>query len=75
MLYEMLDRLHGSRLTLLIAKQSIQLALELAHYAYVLKTGRNVFEGPAGDFAKDPQVKRVYLGVSDGATVLCDNQN
>ena len=62
-LYEALDRLHGSGLTLLIAEQSIQLALELADYAYVLQTGRSVLEGPADQLSKDPQVQKIYLGI------------
>ncbi len=61
-LYEALDRLHEQGLTLLIAEQSIQLALEVADYAYVLQTGRTVLEGPAERLASDPQVQRIYLG-------------
>ena len=64
-LYEALDRLHDSGLTLLIAEQSIQLALELADYAYVLQTGRSVLEGSASQMARDPQVQRIYLGLGD----------
>jgi len=62
-LYEALDRLHDAGLTLLIAEQSIQLALELADYAYVLQTGRSVLEGPAEQLSKDPQVQKIYLGL------------
>jgi len=64
-LYETLDRLRGGGLTLLLAEQSIQLALELADYAYVLQSGRTVLEGPATNLAKDPQVQRIYLGLGD----------
>jgi len=62
-LYVTLERLHDEGLTLLLAEQSIQLALEVADYAYVLQTGRTVLDGPAADLAADPQVKRYYLGV------------
>jgi branched-chain amino acid transport system ATP-binding protein len=62
-LYEALDRLHEQGLTLLIAEQSIQLALEVADYAYVLQTGHTVLEGPAERLSTDPQVQRIYLGV------------
>jgi branched-chain amino acid transport system ATP-binding protein len=62
-LYETLGRLHDHGLTLLIAEQSIQLALEVADYAYVLQTGRTVLEGTAERLAKDPQVRRIYLGL------------
>lgn len=46
-LYETLLHLHDDGLTLLLAEQSVQLALEVADYAYVLQTGRTVLgKGP-----------------------------
>jgi branched-chain amino acid transport system ATP-binding protein len=62
-LYETLIRLQEDGLTLLLAEQSVQLALEVADYAYVLQTGRTVLEGPASALAHDTQVQRIYLGV------------
>ncbi len=62
-LYETLRRLHGEGLTLLLAEQSVPLALEIADYAYVLQTGRTVLEGRAADLRHDPQVERIYLGI------------
>ena len=38
-LYDTLQRLHEEGLTLLLAEQSIPLALGIADYAYVLQTG------------------------------------
>jgi len=64
-LYETLVRLHDEGLTLLLAEQSIHLALEVADFAYVLQTGRTVLAGPADELAKDPQVQRIYLGVGE----------
>ena len=64
-LYETLARLHDQGLTLLLAEQSVPLALEVADYAYVLQTGRTVLEGPAAKLADDPQVQRIYLGLGD----------
>ena len=69
-LYETLDRLHKEGLTLLLAEQSIPLALDIADYAYVLQTGRTVLEGKAADLEKDEQVQEIYLGIrtrADGA--------
>jgi branched-chain amino acid transport system ATP-binding protein len=63
-LYDTLQRLHRGGLTLLLAEQSVPLALEIADYAYVLQTGRTVLEGPAGRLAGDPQVQKIYLGVN-----------
>ncbi|HVM78914.1 MAG TPA: ABC transporter ATP-binding protein [Stellaceae bacterium] len=64
-LYDTLERLHEEGLTLLLAEQSVPLALEIADYAYVLQTGRTVLEGPAEKLENDPQVQRIYLGIKD----------
>jgi branched-chain amino acid transport system ATP-binding protein len=66
-LYETLDRLHKEGLTLLLAEQSIPLALDIADYAYVLQTGRTVLEGNAADLENDEQVQEIYLGIRAGA--------
>lgn len=63
-LYASLEQLHRQGLTLLLAEQSIGLALEVADYAYVLQTGRTVLEGPARDLQSNPQVQAIYLGLS-----------
>ena len=47
-LYDALYKLHEEGLTLLLAEQSIPLALAIADYAYVLQTGRTVLEGTRG---------------------------
>ena len=65
-LYETLERLHQEGLTLLLAEQSIPLALSIADYAYVLQTGRIAIEGKAVDLETNEQVKQIYLGI--GAT-------
>ena len=61
-LYETLERLHKEGLTLLLAEQSVSLALEVADHAYVLQTGRTVLDGPAEALQHDPQVQEIYLG-------------
>ena len=63
-LYETLARLHGGGLTLLLAEQSVELALEIASYAYVMQTGRTVLDGPADALARDHQVQEIYLGLA-----------
>jgi len=63
-LYETLQALHRDGLTLLLAEQSIPLALEIADYAYVLQTGRIALQGLAADLGRNAQVQEIYLGVS-----------
>jgi branched-chain amino acid transport system ATP-binding protein len=63
-MYETLTRLHRDGLTILLAEQAIEMALEVADYAYVLQVGRSVLSGPAREIADNPDVQRIYLGVS-----------
>jgi branched-chain amino acid transport system ATP-binding protein len=62
-MYETLVRLRQEGLTLLLAEQAVELALEVADYAYVLQTGRTALEGPAAQLASDKDVQRIYLGL------------
>jgi branched-chain amino acid transport system ATP-binding protein len=66
-LYDALYKLHEEGLTLLLAEQSIPLALAIADYAYVLQTGRTVLEGKAEELEKNTQVQEIYLGIKAGA--------
>ncbi|MBX6327683.1 MAG: ABC transporter ATP-binding protein [Pseudolabrys sp.] len=67
-LYDTLQQLHEQGLTLLLAEQSIPLALGIADYAYVLQTGRVALEGTAIELEKNEQVQEVYLGLNTRAT-------
>ena len=55
--------LHKDGLTILLAEQSVDLALEAADHAYVLQVGRTVLQGPAQSLADNPDVQRIYLGI------------
>jgi len=66
-LYDTLTELHRQGLTLLLAEQSVPLALGIADYGYVLQTGRVALEGPAAQLQRDEQVQGIYLGVSTRA--------
>ena len=61
-MYETFGRLHREGLTILLAEQSIELALEVSDFATVLQVGRSVLSGTAAALADDPQVQKVYLG-------------
>jgi branched-chain amino acid transport system ATP-binding protein len=67
-MYDTLARLHREGLTILLAEQAIEMALEVADHAYVLQVGRSVLSGPARQIAEDPEVQRIYLGVVAPAT-------
>jgi branched-chain amino acid transport system ATP-binding protein len=67
-MYATLERLRNEGLTLLLAEQAVELALEVADYAYVLQTGRTVLQGKAADLADDRDVQRIYLGLDTAPT-------
>jgi branched-chain amino acid transport system ATP-binding protein len=62
-MYETFGRLHQGGLTILLAEQSVELALEVADFATVLQVGKSVLSGKAADLANDPQVQKAYLGI------------
>jgi branched-chain amino acid transport system ATP-binding protein len=61
-MYDTLIALNKTGLTILLAEQSVELALEISNHAYVLQVGRNAMSGASADLAKDPNVQKVYLG-------------
>jgi branched-chain amino acid transport system ATP-binding protein len=52
-----------SGLSILVVEQNARLALELAHSAYVLESGRIAISGTAASLRSDPRVKTAYLGI------------
>jgi branched-chain amino acid transport system ATP-binding protein len=47
---------------IIIVEQNAQMALRLAHQAYVLETGSVVLEGKALDLIHDEHIRKAYLG-------------
>jgi branched-chain amino acid transport system ATP-binding protein len=63
-IFEMIRRVNREEgLTILLVEQNVQEALELAHYAYVLQTGRMVMEGKPADLLQTDMIKKAYLGL------------
>ena len=68
-IFEILARLNRDEgLSLLVAEQNINIALDYAQYAFVLENGRVVDEGSAAELAGREDIQNYYLGaVSAGA--------
>jgi branched-chain amino acid transport system ATP-binding protein len=45
-----------------MVEQNANMALSIAHRAYVLQTGQVVLSGPAGELRQNPMVREAYLG-------------
>jgi branched-chain amino acid transport system ATP-binding protein len=52
--------------TIILVEQNANMALQIAHYGYVMENGRIVMEGEAEQLKENPDVKEFYLGVSAG---------
>ena len=47
---------------MLVVEQNANVALDLAHRAYVLEAGETVLSGNADDLRHDDAVRKAYLG-------------
>jgi len=61
-LYQTIEHIHQTGLTVLVVEQNARLALKLSDYGYVMEVGRVVLEGPSADLAEDEGVKKAYIG-------------
>jgi branched-chain amino acid transport system ATP-binding protein len=50
-------------LGILVVEQNAQLALDLAHQAYVLEMGQVTISGTSASLKADPRVRAAYLGI------------
>ncbi len=64
--FEVIDTLRASGVSILLVEQNAQKALRIADYAYVLETGEVVREGTGAALLKDPRVMETYLGIGHG---------
>ena len=50
--------------TIVLVEQNANMALQIAHYGYVMENGKIVMEGEADDLKENPDVKEFYLGLA-----------
>lgn len=53
----------GLNLTVLLVEQNITTALEIGDKAYLLASGRTMYEGPSQELLANPELGRMYLGI------------
>ncbi len=61
--FEVIQKLKKSGISILLVEQHVQHALELADYAYVLENGRIVMEGDGRELLENPHLQKHYLGL------------
>ena len=61
-IFKVIQEINQDGTTVLLVEQNVRQAIKIAHYAYVMETGRIVLHGKAEDIANDPRVMEAYLG-------------
>jgi branched-chain amino acid transport system ATP-binding protein len=62
--FQMIRRIAAEGVTILLAAQNANYALQISHYTYVMEAGRVALEGPSAELRTSDHVRRAYLGVS-----------
>jgi len=61
-IFDIITKINGEGMTIVLVEQNAQKALSVAHRAYVLETGAVVMSGNAKELLHDEAVKAAYLG-------------
>jgi branched-chain amino acid transport system ATP-binding protein len=61
-IFEIVVEINKTGTTILLVEQNASMALSIANRAYVLETGEVVLSGDAGELARNPEVRKAYLG-------------
>jgi branched-chain amino acid transport system ATP-binding protein len=59
---DLIRTINAQGVTIFMVEQNANLALQIAHYGYVLQTGRIALAGPAAELLRNPQIRDAYLG-------------
>ncbi|OON93819.1 MAG: ABC transporter ATP-binding protein [Epulopiscium sp. Nele67-Bin001] len=61
-IFKIIERINKSGMTVLLVEQNANMALQIAHRAYVLETGKVVLSGEGKQLLEDDGVRKAYLG-------------
>ncbi|MDP4127624.1 MAG: ABC transporter ATP-binding protein [Bacillota bacterium] len=67
-IFRVIQEINQEGTTILLVEQNVRQALKIAHYAYVLETGKIVLHGKAEEVARNPRVMEAYLGGAKAKT-------
>lgn len=55
--------------TMILVEQNANMALQIAHYGYVMENGKIVLEGAAKSLSENPDVREFYLGTAASGAI------
>lgn len=61
-IFDIIRQINSQGTTVLLVEQNATMALQIAHRAYVLETGKIVLSGAGKDLLTNEEVKKAYLG-------------
>lgn len=61
-IFDIITSINKTGTTILLVEQNANRALQIAHRAYVLETGKIIMQGTAKELLEDEKVKEAYLG-------------
>lgn len=60
---DVIQQVNATGVSILLVEQNLHKALDIAHYGYVIQTGRIVMEGAGRTLLHDEHIKQAYLGL------------
>ena len=61
-IFQVIQEINEAGVSLLLVEQNANMALQVAHHAYVLETGSIVIRGTGRELLESPDVRKAYLG-------------
>ncbi len=61
-IFDIIRQINAMGVTILLVEQNANMALQVAHSAYVLETGRITMQGTGAELLADERIKEAYLG-------------
>ena len=65
LVFSLIHRINERGITILLVEQNAWMALKLAHYGYVIESGKIQIEGTGKELLTNPMIKQLYLGEAD----------
>jgi branched-chain amino acid transport system ATP-binding protein len=62
--FQLIRRIAAEGVTILLAAQNANYALQISNYTYVMESGRVLLEGPSDELRSSDHVRRAYLGAT-----------
>ena len=60
--FDIIQTINKQGTTIFMVEQNANMALQIAHRAYVLQTGQVVLSGPAPELRENEMIREAYLG-------------